>query len=170
MIIFYFTTNNNSIWYNILNNLLYNYNNSKHSLIKITPNKAKCQINLVNKRITQKAIHNLQLASKYSQINLGDSVRLSLQTTVDYRKNTFRKKYLSQWSKEIYIIVSIILAKPLSSDKYTVFDQDNKSTKRRYFRYQLQKINKNTLISIKITTPTIILPNLNLIYQVIILL
>ena len=36
MIMSYFTTNNNNIWYNILDDLLYNYNNSKYSLIKIT--------------------------------------------------------------------------------------------------------------------------------------
>jgi hypothetical protein len=86
-------------------------------------------------------------------------VRISLQTTVDYRKSTFRKKYLSQWSKEIYTVSSIIPAQLLSSDKFTVIDQDGNYTKRRYFRYQLQKINKNTLIPIK-SNPIIVLPSL----------
>ena len=78
IIMSYFTTNNNSIWYDILDDLLFNYNNSKHAVIKMTPNKAKYQAKLVDKRLKQKAFQNLQLAPKYSQINLGDSVKLSL--------------------------------------------------------------------------------------------
>ncbi len=145
----YFTSNNNLVWYTILNDILSNYNNRKHSVTKIAPNKALYNIQTISSRIKQKAFHNLQLAPKYPTIYLSDYVRLSLQTTVDYRKATFRKKYLNQWSTEIYTVVSIIPAKLLSSDKYTLVDQNNTLTKRRYFRYQLQKIDKNAFIPIK---------------------
>jgi uncharacterized protein YybS (DUF2232 family) len=51
IIMSYFTTNNNTIWYNILDDILLNYNNSKHAVIKMASNKVKYQAKLVNKRL-----------------------------------------------------------------------------------------------------------------------
>lgn len=89
----YFTLHDNTIWYKILDDIILNYNSSKHTITKIAPNKALYNLQTIDKIIKQKALHNLPI---YPPIYLGDSVRLSLQTTVDYRKATFRKKYLNQ--------------------------------------------------------------------------
>ena len=43
-----------------------NYNTNKYLVTKISPNRAKYHIKLVNKRLAQKAIKNLQLMPKYS--------------------------------------------------------------------------------------------------------
>jgi len=149
----YFTTYKQPIWKDILPQVIQNYNNSVHSSIGMKPSIAMHHVNTVDKRLKELANYKLQQAPKYPPLQVGDSVRLSLQTTVDYRKDTFRKKYLSQWSKEIYTISAIIAAQPLSSDRYSIRDKDGKTPGRRYFRYQLQKIDLTSLIPVETTRP-----------------
>ena len=123
-----------------------NYNNSIHSSTFHKPNKAKYHSKFIADHLYNSATYKLQSLPSLPPLSLGDSVRISLQTTAEYRKDLFRKKYLVQWSKEIYCIATIVQASTLSSEKYTLFDSKENYTNKRYNRYQLQHIDKSKLI------------------------
>lgn len=147
----YFTAFGANKWIDILSDKVRNYNNSIHSVIRSTPNTAAYKSAIILKRLQQSAQDKLDQNPKYQLLRIGDSVRLALQTTTEYRANTFRKKYLSQWTKEIYKVTNIIPAAPLSTAKYAVVDSQGNPSDRIYFRYQMQKINPMQLITVAMT-------------------
>jgi len=104
-------------------------------------------------QLQQSAINKLQDEPKLSLLQLGDSVRISLQTTKEYKMNIFRKKYLVQWSKEIYIIATITPASNFNTERYTLFDSKGVHINKKYSRYQLQHINKSNLIVNELVRP-----------------
>ena len=143
----YFTTYGQNVWVDLLTKVIQNYNSSTHATIGMAPNVAVHHTPTVKKRIEARAAEKVAEAPKYPPLDRGDTVRLSLQTTTDYRKDTFRKKYLTQWTTELYRVVAVIPpASPLTSGKYAVVNQDNLPTGRHYFRHQLQKIDPAALI------------------------
>ena len=76
-----FTENNNTIFYNILDELVNNYNNKYHSTIKMSPIEGSKKIN--EKKI--KNIYNFEKTNKLGKFKIGDRVRISLE------KNIFEK-------------------------------------------------------------------------------
>ena len=80
-----FTANNNTIFYNILDELVNNYNNKYHSTIKMTPIEGSKKIN--EKKI--KNIHNFEITKKPGKFKIGNRVRISLE-------KIFLKKVMKQ--------------------------------------------------------------------------
>ena len=78
-----FTENNNTIFYNIIDDLVNEYNNKIHSTVKMTPVKASLKIN--ENKI--KNIYNFDKTTKIGKFKIVDRVRLSLE------KNIFEKSY-----------------------------------------------------------------------------
>ena len=76
-----FTQNNNTIFYNIIDDLVNEYNNKYHSTIKMSPIEGSKKIN--EKKI--KNIYNFDKTKKLGKFKIGDRVRLSLE------KNIFEK-------------------------------------------------------------------------------
>ena len=70
-----FTANNNTIFDNILDELVNNYNNKYHSTIKMTPMEGSKKIN--EKKI--KNIYNFEITKKPGKFKIGDRVRISLE-------------------------------------------------------------------------------------------
>ena len=70
-----FTENNNTILYNILDELVNNYNNKYHSTIKMSPIEASKKIN--EKKI--KNIYNFEKTKKLSKFKIGERVRIFLE-------------------------------------------------------------------------------------------
>ena len=81
-----------NVYYNILDDAVNEYNNTKHSTIKIKPKDVKYN----NKRVYIDE-HN----EKDSRFKVGDTVRISTF------KNIFAKGYIPNWSKEIFIVDKI---------------------------------------------------------------
>ena len=92
-----FTENNNTIFYNILDELVNNYNNKYHSTIKMSPIEGSKKIN--ENKI--KNIYNFEKTKKPGKFKIGDRVRLSLE------KNFFEKSYETNWTEEIFVIYDI---------------------------------------------------------------
>ena len=94
-----FTENNNTIFYNILDELVNNYNNKYHSTIKMTPLEASKKIN--EKKI--KNIYNFEKTKKPSKFKIGDRVRISLKKTFlkNHMKLIGQKRFLK------YMILNI---------------------------------------------------------------
>ena len=93
-----FTENNNTIFYNIINKLVNDYNNKYHRTIKMTPVEASKKIN--EEKI--KEIYNFEKTNKIAKFKIGDHVRISLN------KNIFEKSYETNWTEETFFIYDII--------------------------------------------------------------
>ena len=80
-----FTESNNTIFYNILDELVRNYNNKYHSTIKMSPIEGSKKVN--EKKI--KNIYNFEITKKPGKLKIGDRVRISLE-------KIFLKKVMKQ--------------------------------------------------------------------------
>ena len=92
-----FTENNNTIFNNIIDDLVNEYDNKMYSTVKMTPVQASLKIN--EKKI--KNIYNFDKTKNPRKFKMGDSVRLSLE------KNIFEKSYETNWTEEIFEIYDI---------------------------------------------------------------
>ena len=86
------TAINKNVYYDVLDDVVNEYNTTKHNTIKIKPKDIKKDNNRVY--IDE---HN----KKSTRFNVGDRVRISKF------KNIFAKGYTSNWSKEIFIVNKI---------------------------------------------------------------
>ncbi len=75
--------------------IIQNYNNSIHSSTGYTPNKAINNVSTIKNRLKNAAWEKITHEPSYPPLIISDFVRISLQSTVDYWKQTFRMKYLS---------------------------------------------------------------------------
>ena len=121
-----FTENNNTIFYNILDELVNNYNNKYHSTIKMSPIEGSRKIN--EKKI--KNIYNFEKTKKPGKFKIGDRVRLSLE------KNIFEKGYETNWTQEIFVIYDI---KYSNVPYYYLKDLNNEKLDGTFYEQELQK-------------------------------
>ena len=85
------TATSKNVYYNVLDDVVCKYNNTKHSTIKMKP------IDVKNNKGLYIDKHN----EKDSRFKVGDRVRISKF------KNIFAKGYTPNWSKEIFIVDKI---------------------------------------------------------------
>ena len=85
------TASGKNVYYDVLDDVLNKYNNTKHSAIKMKP------IDVKNNKRVYIDEHN----EKYSRFKVGDRVRISKF------KNIFAKGYTPNWSREIFIVNKI---------------------------------------------------------------
>ena len=125
MIFSYLSLHNTNRYYDVLDSIVKNYNNSIHSTIKATPisihkpNRDNIkQFNSVMEKLETFENNNKLLPI----LNVGDLVRLSIQTLPQVRKNKlFAKGFVSQWSVEIYKIARRMnLNDPSKKTKYKI--------------------------------------------------
>ena len=131
-----FTENNNTIFYNILDELVNNYNNKYHSTIKMTPIEGSKKIN--EKKI--KNIYNFERTKKPGKFKIGDRVRISLE------KNIFEKSYETNWTEEIFVIYDI---KYSNVPYYYLKDLNNEKLQGTFYEQELQKTKQDDLYTIK---------------------
>ena len=102
-----FTVQGNTVYLDILPEILEQYNNTKHSSIKMTPIEA-------SKKKNESAVYyNLygdmkQLSSK-PKFKVGDKVRIS-----KYKRKVFDKGYTPNWTEEIFLIDKIQSTNPIT--------------------------------------------------------
>ena len=82
-----------NVYYDVLDDLVNKYNNTKHSTIKVKPIDVRDNNN--------KRVYIDEHNEKRSRFKVGDSVRISKF------KNIFAKGYTPNWSKEIFIVDKI---------------------------------------------------------------
>ena len=85
------TATGKNVYYDVLDDVVNKYNNTKHSTIKMKP------IDVKNKKGVYIDEHN----EKDSKFKVGDRVRISRY------KNIFAKRYAPNWSSEIFIVDKI---------------------------------------------------------------
>ena len=131
-----FTENNNTIFYNILDELVNNYNNKYHSTIKMSPIEGSKKIN--EKKI--KNIYNFEKTKKLGKFKIGDRVRISLE------KNIFEKGYETNWTQEIFVIYDI---KYSNVPYYYLKDLNNEKLQGTFYEQELQKTKQDDLYTIE---------------------
>ena len=131
-----FTENNNTIFYNILDQLVNNYNNKYHSTIKMTPIEGSKKVN--EKKI--KSIYNFEKTKKLGKFKIGDRVRISLE------KNIFEKSYETNWTEEIFVIYDI---KCNNVPYYYLKDLNNEKLQGTFYEQELQKTQQDGLYTIE---------------------
>ena len=131
-----FTENNNTIFYNILDELVNNYNNKYHSTVRMTPIEASKKIN--EKKI--KNIYNFEKTKKPGKFKIGDKVRISLE------KNIFEKSYETNWTQEIFEIYDI---KYSNVTYYYLKDLNNEKLQGTFYQEELQKTKQDDLYTIE---------------------
>ena len=114
-----FTANNNTVYYDKLDGLVNEYNNTKHSSMKMTPAEAS------NKK-NQAAVYfnlygNLKPSATKPKYKLGDKVRIS-----KYKRAVFGKGYTPNWTEEIFTVDKIQHTNPVT---YKMKDSNNEEIK-----------------------------------------
>lgn len=128
----YFTHRNTYRYINILQDLLFSYNHSYHSSIKMRPSDVNSEnimtvwCNLYDRKKDGK------LNERAAQFQVGDFVRITKY------KHIFQKGYETNWSDEIFVVTSVIDRKPLTV--YTLKDLQNEPIIGTFYEKELQKV------------------------------
>jgi hypothetical protein len=117
-----FTAENTRNWIDMLDKLLFKYNNTKHSTIKMTPTEAsagKLMYNPVPYSVPPKPT-----------FSVGDQVRISRI------KGIFEKGYLPNWSEALYTIHEVKQTSPIT---YILKDMKGEIVTGGFYTEELQK-------------------------------
>ena len=115
------TATGKNVYYNVLDDIVNEYNNTKHNTIKMKPKDVKNDNNRVY--IDE---HN----KKSARYNVGDRVRISKF------KNIFAKGYTPNWSREIFIVNKINDTVPYT---YNLKDLNDEEIIGSFYDRELQK-------------------------------
>ena len=103
----YFTANFTNVYINQLPDLVKEYNNTRHSSIKMAPVKASKKENelTVWRNLYPEHLEIHDIKPKFS---IGDKVRISK------KKKTFEKGYTTRWTEEVFTIVEVKRTSPVT--------------------------------------------------------
>ena len=127
-----FVKNNNTVWYNILPNLINTYNNRYHQTIKMKPK----NVNKLNEKHIKNTVYNYDITNKKPKFKIGDLVRISLKRRTLFDKPTGNIK----WSEQLYKIYKINKSNVIT---YLLKDMNNEIIKGQFYTRELQ-LTKNT--------------------------
>ena len=124
------TTTGKNVYYDVLDDIVNEYNNTKHNTIKMKPkdvgnNTTKSSIIARNKRV-----YIDDQNEKRSRLKVGDRVRISKF------KNIFAKGYTPNWSREIFIVNKINDTVPYT---YNIKDLNGEEIIGSFYDRELQK-------------------------------
>ena len=114
------TATGKNVYYDVLDDVVNKYNNTKHSTIKMKP------VDVKNNKRVYIDEHN----EKGSRFKVGDRVRISIF------KNIFAKGYTPNWSTEIFIVDKINDAVPYT---YNLKDLNDEEIIGSFYDKELQK-------------------------------
>ena len=130
-----FSANNNTVYWDKLDKLVDDYNNRKHSSIKMTPTEASKK---GNEKQVFANLHEdeIYLKPKKPKFSIGDKVRLS-----KYKRRVFDKGYTPNWTEEVFVIDKVNLTKPVT---YHVVDLLGEKVEGSFYEKELQKAKQQT--------------------------
>ena len=118
-----FVKNNNTVWYNILPELIKTYNNRYHRTIKMKP----IDVNKSNEKYIKNTVYNYNITNKKPKFKINDLVRISLK-----RRELFDKPSGNiKWSEELFKIYKINKSNVIT---YKIKDLNNEIIKRDFLR------------------------------------
>ena len=130
-----FTVNNNTVYFDKIDKLVDDYNNARHSSVKLSPveasknkNESKVWSNLYGDLI--------YLKPGKPAFAIGDKVRIS-----KYKRQVFDKGYTPNWTEEIFVINKVLPTKPVT---YSIVDLIGEPIKGSFYEQELQKAKQQT--------------------------
>ena len=124
-----FTDQNSTKYLDLLPELVNEYNNTKHSSIKMTPVEASKK---ENEGIVYFTLYgDLKPPLSKPKFKVGDKVRIS-----KYKRKVFDKGYTPNWTEEIFIITQVMKTNPHT---YKLKDLNNEPITGTFYEQELQK-------------------------------
>ena len=127
-----FVKNNNTVWYNILPDLINTYNNRYHLTIKMKPK----NVNKLNEKRIRNTVYNYDITNKKPIHKIGDLLRISLKRRALFDKSTGNIK----WSEQLYKIYKINKSNVIT---YQLKDMNDEIINGQFYEKELQ-LSKNT--------------------------
>ena len=123
-----FVKNNNTIWYNILPNLIKKYNYKYHRTIKMKP----VDVNKSNGKYIRDTIYIYNKSNRIPKFKINDIMRISLK-----RRELFDKpSSIIKWSEELFKIHSINKSNVIT---YELKDMNDENIEEIFYERELQK-------------------------------
>ena len=130
----YFTANSMNVYIDVLPDPVKEYNNNKHTSIKMTPVQASKKENELTVWRNLYPEH-LELHEINPKFSVGDKVRISK------KKKTFEKGYTTRWTEEIFTIVEVKRTSPVT---YKIADLNGEEIQGTFYEPELQKTSQET--------------------------
>lgn len=114
-------------WYDLIDRIVLEYNNTKHHTIKMKPNEVK-------KRDEKRLLNSVYMYNNFmkpNKFNAGDYVRISKY------KSAFEKSYTPNWSTEIFQISKVQRTQPVT---YLLKDYQSNYIKGSFYNEELQRV------------------------------
>lgn len=124
----YFTKNNTYRYIDIPDDLVFGYNNTKHTTIDIEP----ANVNADNEPKILERAFKIQKNEQNFKYNVGDRVRVSKV------KGIFEKGYVPNWSEETFVVVKRINRNP---HVYKIKDEMGEVLEGIFYEQEIQKVN-----------------------------
>ncbi|XP_065642203.1 uncharacterized protein LOC136073868 [Hydra vulgaris] len=124
----YFSANSTRKYIDVLDEMVNQYNNTKHSSIKMTPIKAsdKKNENIVFLNLNSK----VRSKSPNSTFSISDKVRITK------KKGAFEKGYTPRWTEEVFTVSQVQYTDPPT---YKITDCNNEEIQGIFYEQELQK-------------------------------
>ena len=126
-----FIVRQNTVWYDVLPELLREYNHSRHRSIGMSPEDALKPENYTK---VSNNLYSKREKNDEKPLRIGDKVRISVH------KKLFEKGATANWSEEIFEITDVMHLKPTV---YKIKDLAGEEIAGSFYREQLQKTNQN---------------------------
>ena len=130
-----FSANNNTVYWDKLDKLVDDYNNTYHSHIEMTPTEASKKEN-ENKVFANLYGDLIYLKPKKPKFSIGDKVRIS-----KHKRRVFDKGYTPNWTEEVFVVDKVMLTKPVT---YHVVDLLGEKVEGSFYEKELQKAKQQT--------------------------
>jgi len=126
----YFTHANTRRYLDVLDDLMYSYNNTYHRSIGMSP----AEVGSHNEEEVRARLYPPKPKSHKWKLVVGDRVRIVM------RRQPFRKGYLGDWSEEIFEVASRLPTSPVT---YELRDLAGELIKGKFYEYEVQKVLKS---------------------------
>ena len=125
----YFMANSTKVYMNALSDLIREYNNTRHSSIKMTPVNASIKENKL--RVWRNLyLEYLEIHDVNPKFSVGDKVR------INKKKKTFEEGYTTRWTEDIFMIVEVKRTSPMT---YKIADLNGEEIQGTFYKPELQK-------------------------------
>ena len=122
----YFTLKGSYRWIDVLDDIVYSYNHSKHRSIGMAP----ADVTISHERMIHSRLFPKRSKNR-PKFKIGDSVRISKI------RQTFQKSAVQNWSDEVFQIVKIKDTNPIT---YNIKDYTGDEIKGMFYAEELQKV------------------------------
>jgi hypothetical protein len=134
----YFTANDTNKYYDVLDELVNVYNNTKHSSIKMTPVEASNKENESTVYENLYGVSDAQESDSESKKNVAYKPKFAVgdRVRITKKKGTFEKGYTNRWTREIFVISEVLKTNPIT---YKIVDLKDENIIGSFYEQELQK-------------------------------